>query len=74
MRYYNGVNEMKKFLSSVLICTMIGAGFAGLIGLWNNQGIIIDEFVNATTTITDIQTGIIALWVFTGAILGVRKR
>jgi len=53
---------------------MIGAGFAGLIGLWNTQGIIIDEFVNATTTITDIQTGIIALWVFAGAILGVRKK
>ena len=65
---------MKKFMGTVLICLMIGAGMAGLVGLWNNQGILIDEFVNATTTITDIQTGIIFLWVCVGAILGVRRR
>ena len=65
---------MKKFMGTVLICLMIGTGMAGLIGLWNTQGILVDQSVNATTTITDIQTGIILLWAFAGAILGVRRR
>lgn len=65
---------MKKFLETVLICVIIGAGFAGLVGWMNLNGIIVDEYVNATTTITDIQTGIVFLWVFAGAILGVIRK
>jgi hypothetical protein len=55
----------------ILTCTMIGVGFAGLFGYWNAQGIIVDEYVTATLTITDIQTAVVFIWVVVGAILGV---
>jgi hypothetical protein len=50
---------------------MIGVGFAGLFGYWNAQGIIVDEYVTATLTITDLQTAVVFIWAIIGAILGV---
>ena len=66
---------MKGFMNSVLTCTMIGIGFAGLFGYWNAQGIIVNEYITGTITITDLQTAIVLVWSIIGVILGVgRKR
>lgn len=65
---------MKRFMATVLSCTFIGVGIAGLFGLWNTQGIIIDDYITATLTITDLQTGVIFIWALVGVILGVARR
>lgn len=65
---------MKGFMNSVLTCTIIGIGFAGLFGYWNAQGIIVDEYITGTITITDLQTAVILIWSILGVILGVVKR
>ena len=65
---------MGRLLESVLTCAMIGIGFAGLFGYWNAQGIIIDEYIAGTITITDLQTIVIFLWAILGIILGVGRR
>ena len=65
---------MSKFFNSVLSCVFIGIGIAGLFGYWNAQGIIIDEYIAGTITITDLQTIVIFLWCLVGIILGVSRR
>ena len=65
---------MKGFMNSVLTCTMIGIGFAGLFGYWNAHGILIDEYIAGSITITDLQTIVVFLWSILGLILGVGKR
>ena len=65
---------MKGFMNSVLTCTIIGIGFAGLFGYWNANGILIDEYIAGTITITDLQTIVIFLWSLLGVILGVGRR
>lgn len=65
---------MKKFIETVLVCILIGVGFSGLFGYWNTQGILIDEIVTATLTITDIQTGVLFLFAFLGVILGIVRK
>jgi hypothetical protein len=50
---------------------MIGVGFAGLFGYWNAQGIIVDEYITGTITITDLQTAVVFVWAIIGAIMGV---
>lgn len=65
---------MKKFIETVLVCVMIGVGFAGLIGYMNTNGIFIDEYVTATLTITDLQTVFVLVWFFIGLIYGVVRR
>lgn len=65
---------MKKFIETALVCIMIGIGFSGLFGYWNTQGILIDEIVTASLTITDIQTGVLFLWAFLGVILGIVRK
>jgi hypothetical protein len=64
---------MKKFLESVLGSLFIGVGFAGLLAYWNTNGIIIDEYLTATLTITDLQTMVIVLWVIVGVIWGMLR-
>lgn len=65
---------MKKFLETILACVMIGVGFAGLFGYMNTQGILIDEYITATLTITDLQTAVVLVWAVVGAIWGVIRR
>lgn len=65
---------MKRFLETVVVCIFIGIGFAGLLGYWNAQGILIDEYLTATLTITDLQTVVVVLWIFVGGILGVMRK
>jgi hypothetical protein len=62
---------MRRFIEIILTCLMIGIGFAGLFGYWNAQGIIVDEYITGSITITDLQTGVVFIWVIIGAILGV---
>lgn len=61
---------MRRFIESVLICFFIGLGFAGLFGYWNTQGILIDEYIAGSVSITDLQTIVIFLWMVVGAIIG----
>ena len=65
---------MKRFMNSVLSCLFIGIGMAGLFGYWNVNGILIDEYIAGTITITDLQTIVVFLWAIVGVILGVSKR
>jgi hypothetical protein len=65
---------MKKFITTVLICLMIGIGFAGLLGQMNTAGILVDEYLTATLTITDLQTSVILIWCIVGAIWGMLRR
>jgi len=53
---------------------MIGIGMAGLFGYWNTHGILIDEYIAGSITITDLQTIVIFLWSILGVILGVGRR
>lgn len=65
---------MRRFMETVLTCVMIGVGFAGLFGYWNAQGIIVNEYVAGTISITDLQTGTIFIWAIIGAIIGMKRR
>jgi hypothetical protein len=65
---------MKKFVTTVLVCAMIGVGFAGLLGYMNTSGILVDEYLTATLTITDLQTTVILIWSIVGAIWGMLRR
>lgn len=65
---------MKKFVSTVLVCLMIGVGMAGIAGYMNTNGIIVDEYITATLTIDDLMTGIILIWSIVGAIWGMLRR
>lgn len=65
---------MGRLMNSVLSCTMIGIGMAGLFGYWNANGILIDEYIAGSITITDLQTIVIFLWAILGVILGVGRR
>ena len=65
---------MKKFFETLIPCLFIGLGFAGMLAYWNNQGILIDEFITATLTIGDLQIGVVIVWVFIGVILGIGRR
>jgi hypothetical protein len=65
---------MKRFVTTVLVCTMIGIGFAGLLGYMNTNGILVDEYITATLTITDLQTTVILIWSIVGAIWGVIRK
>jgi hypothetical protein len=53
---------------------MIGVGLAGLLGYWNAQGILVDEYITATLTITDLQTIVVFLFGIVGAMIGVNRR
>jgi hypothetical protein len=65
---------LKKFVETVLFCLMIGVGFAGLIGYMNTNGIIVDEYITATLTITELQTAIVLIWAIVGGIWGMLRR
>ena len=65
---------MKRFMNTVLSCLFIGIGMAGLFGYWNANGILIDEYIAGSITITDLQTIVVFLWAIVGVILGVSKR
>jgi hypothetical protein len=65
---------MAKTLETILTCALIGVGFAGLLGFMNTNGILVDEYITATLTITDLQTVVILAWVFVGVIVGVVRR
>ena len=65
---------MKGYIQTVLACLVIGVCFAGLLGYLNTNGIMVDEYITASFTITDLQTVVVALWIIVGQILGVRRR
>ena len=65
---------MKKFLETCLVCVIIGVGFAGLFGYMNTAGILVDEYITATLTITDLQTVVVLVWGLVGAIWGMIRR
>ena len=46
---------------------------AGLFGYWNANGILIDEYIAGSITITDLQTIVVFIWAIVGVILGVSK-
>jgi len=61
-------------MEAVLTCIMIGVGFAGLLGYWNAQGILVDEYIAGSITITDLQTVVVFLFGIVGAVIGVLRK
>ena len=61
-------------METVLACTFIGIGMAGLFGYWNANGILIDEYIAGSITIVDLQTIVVFLWAVVGVILGVSRK
>ena len=58
----------------LLTCFVISIGMSMLLRTLYDQGIVIDEMVTGTITITDLQFIIILAWTVLGILLGVTKR
>lgn len=68
---------MDRDLSSGIIvfaCGMIGLLFAGIEQALYNDGILIDEMITGTISITDIMTVTILLWLIIGTLIAVLRR
>lgn len=60
--------------SSILPSGIIGIFFAGLFYYLNTNNIWIDELINASFTITDLQTVVVLFWMFIGILVGLIRR
>ena len=72
--FYFAIISNSAFLGTALTFGMVGIVNAGLFNHLNTAGIWIDAYIDATTTITDIMTITVILWVIFGFILGALKR
>jgi hypothetical protein len=68
---YKGSGFIDNSIEDIILGGVIGILFAGLIGQLNTLGILIDEIVTASLTISDIQTIVVIVWVLVGLVKGV---
>lgn len=71
---YFVINGRSGFVGTTLLFGLIGLVNAGLFNHLNTEGIWIDAFIDATTTITDIMTITLILWLVIGFIVGAIRR
>jgi len=64
---------MKIPLLEILISAIIGIAFAGLIGILNDNHIIIDSYLTADITITELQFFVFLLFFIIGIIIGTAR-
>jgi len=69
-----GSNE--RVFAILMLCGIIGICFAILLQLLNEQGIIVDEFITGSVTVTlpELQLGAILLWELFGLVLAAIKQ
>jgi len=72
--FYFSIKGKSGFLGTSLMFGINGMVNASLFNHLNTAGIWIDAYVDATTTITDIMTITLILWLIFGFILGALKR
>lgn len=59
---------------TVFACGMIGLLFAAIEKGLNDRGILIDEMVTGTITITDVMTLTIVIWLLIGVMVAMLRR
>lgn len=54
-------------------CGMLGIIQAMILFEMNTRGILIDEFITGSITITDLMVGVVIIWLLIGVIIGARS-
>lgn len=58
----------------ILVCGVIGVVFAMFMGVLNDNGILIDEFVTGTASLNDLQAFTIGLSLVVGVVAAAIKK
>lgn len=68
-----GRKKIKDMMGDILVCSFIGVFLAQIYKYLCDNGILIDDFITGTSTITDVMTVVIIIWVMIGVIVGVSR-
>ena len=71
---YFGLTRQIGMIGTASIFGLAGIMNGGLFYYLNTAGVWIDEYVNATTTITDIVIVTVIIWIIFGFIIGSKSR
>lgn len=57
----------------IVVCAVLGVVCAALLGVFYEQGVIVDSLLSDSITLADFQLVIFFVWLLFGAIMGVMK-
>lgn len=58
----------------VVICSVIGIVLSQIIRTLYNAGVVLDEFITDSITITDVMLVVVILWFIIGVIISILRR